>query len=136
MLALKEEDGVWTQLACGLLAFHMTLGFFLSCRRFSVALNPVGTLGNGHLGLYTGSDNAIGLSRGLNPGRGSSETGVALTVAHAALGASDGLAPRPLRGPQAGRGLLCQGDGEGCHSSEGGHLLWEGGHLQLGTGST
>lgn len=70
---LRKKEGVLTNLACGLLAFSMTLGFFLSCRRFSVALRMVGALGNGYLGLYVEIGSTVGLSQGPNPGSGSSE---------------------------------------------------------------
>lgn len=44
---------IWQMKAYGLLTFNTILCFFLSCRPFSVALNLVGVLGNGYLGLYT-----------------------------------------------------------------------------------
>lgn len=49
-LHLRKKDDVLTNLACGLLVF-MTLGFFLSCRRFSVALRMVGDWGMGIWGF-------------------------------------------------------------------------------------
>lgn len=52
----------FTNVAGSLLAFSMTFGFFLSCRRFSVALKLVGALGNGYLGLYTKIESTVGFS--------------------------------------------------------------------------
>jgi hypothetical protein len=40
------KEGLW------FVGFDMTLGFFLSCRPFSVALNLVGALEHGHWGLH------------------------------------------------------------------------------------
>lgn len=60
---------IWQMKACGLPAFNMALGFFLSCRQFSVALNPVGALGNGYVGLYI--ESTVALLRDPNPGSGS-----------------------------------------------------------------
>lgn len=60
---------IWQMKACGLLILNMALGFFLSCRQFSVALNPVGAL---ETGLYVRS--TVGLSGDLNPGSGSSKS--------------------------------------------------------------
>lgn len=71
----KKNNGVlssWQVKVYSLLAFNMILCFFLSCRRFSVTLNPVGVLGNGYLELYT--VRTVLLLGGPSPGSGSLET--------------------------------------------------------------
>lgn len=74
-ICILRKTGVlssWQMKVYSLLAFNMILCFFLSYRRFSVTLNPVGVLGNGYLEIYT--VRTVRLLGGPSPGSGSLET--------------------------------------------------------------
>lgn len=64
----------FTNLAGSLLAFSLIFGFFLSCRRFSVALKLVGALAGMGIWGFTLKLKAQLDSVGLNPSSGSLET--------------------------------------------------------------